>query len=97
MYTSGEAKVKACARLRFRTKRSGTLHSSVMLFTQIMHARRQRLAPEGRRMMTHGVSRGSSSRSPAPAGAKESGWEINCYALSFAPPGLIHASAWSHG
>ena len=49
-------------------------------------------------MIAHGVSRGSgSSRSQAPAGAKESGWEINCYALSFAPPGLIYASALSHG
>jgi len=37
-------------------------------------AGRRRLAPEGRRMIAHGVSRGLSSRNPAPAGAKESGW-----------------------
>ena len=50
-------------------------------------------------MIAHGVSRGLASyRSPAPAGAKESGWEIKCSALSFvAPPGLIYASALSHG
>ena len=39
-------------------------------------------------MIAHGVSRGSGAyRGQAPAGAKESEWEINCYALSFAPPG----------
>jgi len=50
-----------------------------------MHPRRHRLAPEGRQMIAHGASRGSgSSSSLAPAGAKDSGREINCYALSFA-------------
>ena len=50
-------------------------------------------------MIAHGAaSRGSGSSSNlAPAGAKDSGWEIDCYALSFAPPGLIHVSALSHG
>ena len=56
------------------------------------------VAPEGRRMIAHGASRGLASyRSQAPAGAKESGGEINCSALSVAPPGLIHPSALSHG
>ena len=57
-----------------------------------MHPRRHRLAPEGRQMIAHGVSRGSgSSRSPAPVGAKDFGWETNCLHLVFRPSGA-HSS-----
>src|SRR5439155_9629162 len=66
--------------------------------TQIMHRGRHWAAPEGHQIVTQGASRGLASyRSQAPAGAKQSRWEINCSALSFAPPGLIHGSALAHG
>ena len=62
-----------------------------------MHVRRQEVAPE-HQTIAHGVSRGLGGyRSQAPAGAKESEWEIGANVFSFAPPELIHPSALSHG
>ena len=44
------------------------------------------------KLQAHGVSRGSgSSRSPAPVGAKDFGWETNCLHLVFRPSGA-HSS-----
>ena len=77
---------------RFGEFRRAVVDVDVCAFT------RQEVAAEGRQTIAHGVSRGLGGyRSQAPAGAKESEWEIGANVFSFAPLELIHPSALSHG